>query len=570
LRENTEPPAYTPLVTATNTSGGGVESAQVNIVTATSDLTHLVLTSNTPLLPLAGSPTRSLYLWSGGTLAPISVLPSGEYADTGTLGSGAGSLQHGISEDGSRAFWSLGQYTEFGNGVTALYLRDTEAEETVRLDVVQGGTGLGAAHPTFQGASANGTVVFFTDSQQLTADANPDGTDLYRCEIPAGAASAGCSGLTDVTAGSGESAKVQGLISGMSADGNAVYFVAKGVLDGASNEFGDSAQAGRANLYLWKQGHGVRFIATLSRTDERDWGGENELAFEMSSAPSPSGRYLSFASQRSLTGEENLDAASDQPVERVFRYDADAARLECISCNPTGAGPLGFEGEMPLVDRPKSWREVLVGATLPHPSILSGGAALVPYFPRSVLDNGRVFFDSYDSLVPADSNGEWDVYQFEPLGVGDCEASSGSAAIARSGGGCVSLISSGTGESEAAFLDAGETGDDVFFLTRAQLNELDEDQEVDVYDARVNGVPATRPSHTECLGEACQPVPAAPNDPTPASAAFEGEGNVVARHHRCSRGKKRVRRHGHSRCVPRKHRKHGHKGQAKSARRAGR
>ncbi|HXR60316.1 MAG TPA: hypothetical protein VN732_03210, partial [Solirubrobacterales bacterium] len=398
------------------------------------------------------------------------------------------------------------------------------------------GIGEGFEEPVFQGANTDGTVVFFTDSQRLTPDASPSGSDLYRCAIPQGASAAGCSTLTNLsgaTGGSAESAEVQGLALALSEEGNRIYFVAKGVLDIDPNKLGDTAASGSPNLYLWEQGAGTRFIGTLSVGDRSDWGMPGSvsapgLAQSLSAVSSPSGRYLAFMSQRSLTGYDNRDTTGDERVQEVFRYDAIADRLDCVSCNPSGARPAGQIPGRALVDPLSVWQEqqVVTAATLPEAfSVYKNGITI--YRPRAIFDSGRVFFNVIDALVPADSNGEWDVYQHEPTGVGDCTAASGGASTSRVAGGCVSLMSSGTAEEEAGFLDASATGDDVFFLTAARLSVLDGDEELDVYDARVNGVPATLAPQTECLGEACQAAAQAPNDPTPASQAFKGPGNVV-------------------------------------------
>jgi hypothetical protein len=567
LRRNTEPPTYTPLVTEANvppgTEFGGDPSellGSVGLLSATPDLSHIVLRSKVPLVAGAPpAPAQSLYLWTAGQLRRVSVLPAAEGAEGGKMvatrliGSGPGSVRHAISGDGSRVFWSAGVYDAIrGDEITALYLRDTGDEETVRLDPQSGASGAGEPRPSFQGASADGTVVFFSDSQQLTEDASPDGRDLYRCEIPIGSAGAGCSSLVDITTpseGSGESADVQDIVPGLGDDGSTIYFVARAVLDSAANDAGENAVAGEPNLYVWREGHGVRFIATLSEEDANDWGGDKGLTVGLSAAASPSGRYLSFMSQRSLTGKDNLDATSGEPVQQVFRYDATTEQLSCISCNPTGAAPVGESAELRLLVDPRfQWIRKRVAAVLPEPTVIELNDTSI-YSPRAVLDNGRVFFNAVDSLVPADSNGEWDVYQYEPTGVGDCTESSGDAVTSRTAGGCVSLISSGTGEEETGFLDASETGDDVFFLTPAKLNVIDGDSELDVYDARVNGIPETLPPQTECLGEACQPLPATPNDPTPASAAFQGPGNLKQGNRHCRKGKRRVRRHGTVVCV---------------------
>lgn len=204
---------------------------------------------------------------------------------------------------------------------------------------------------------------------------------------------------------------------------------------------------------------------------------------------------------------------------------------------------------------------VEAAAVLPGPfSTVLGGPTT--YRARTALDNGRVFFNAFDSLVPADSNGEWDVYQWEPTGVGGCSASSGDAATTRSAGGCVSLLSSGTAEEEAAFLDASVSGDDAFFLTPARLSVTDVDDELDVYDARVGGIEATLQPDPECQGEACRSAAPAPGEPAPGSATFFGPGNTKpSKGKRCPRGKRKVRAKGKVRCVvrkkPHRHRKAG-------------
>ncbi len=526
LRDNSEPGIYTPLVTGAAPVPPGTQfGGQVSIVGASPDFRHVGLRSGVPLVegPEAGA---NLYEWFDGQVEPVSVLPSGEGV-VGLLGSAPGSVRGAMSEN-SRVFWSTGAYGT-SNDLTGLYVRDLEADESARIDVVSGGSGSGIARPTFQGASADGTVVFFTDTRAMTADSSPSGADLYRCELPAGSVASGCSTLTNVSVPTeaGESANIQGVALAISGDGSSTYFVAEGVLADDPNTLGDSAVSGQPNLYLWEQGEGIRFLATLAEEDSLTWGATVGSSFvgavRMSAAASPGNSHLIFSSQRSLTGYDNGDAVTGEPLSQIFRYDAAADRLDCISCNPSGGSP---RGRVPgsLVDPMGVWSKV---ATAMIPEAFSLGLNDGPTLtrPRSVSEAGRVFFNAFDSLVPADSNGEWDVYQYEPTGVGDCTASSGGASIVRSAGGCVSLISSGTAEEVAVFLDASASGDDAFFLTTAKLSVLDKDQELDAYDARVGGITATLDLPRECLGEACQPAVVAPSDPTPGSATFHGPGN---------------------------------------------
>lgn len=571
LRANGEPPLYKPLVTGkegfanvppgTEFGGGIAKVSAVTIQNANPSLTHVVLNSGVSLVE--GAPSHSIYEWVNGEIQPIAVLPASEggmiiEAESGSAAAGA-SLRNAISDDGSRVFWT---------GNDHLYMRDMEVGESARIDVVQSGTGAGEVNPVFQGASADGSVVFFTDEQQLTEGASPVGSDLYRCEIDD--PSAGCVQLVDLTAplgGSGESAEVQGLVSALSDDGSSAYFVASGVLATDANKFGDAAAVGEPNLYLWQEGEGLRFVATLGTQDSPDWGLAGAELHEsgLSAASSPSGRYFAFMSERNLThsgpNAVNLDVATGESVEQVYRYDALADRLDCVSCAPTGASPrakLVVNGANPLVDPREQWGGHRAAAILPQPvTINSGGPNLTIYSPRAVLDNGRVFFNGIDALVPGDSNAQWDVYQYEDLGRGDCDATSGNAAIVRSAEGCIALMSSGTGTEEAGFLDASAIGDDAFFLTPARLSVTDGDDETDVYDARVGGKAAVLDPSTECTAaESCHPASQQLPEAAPASASFTGSGNLKMGRKKCPKGKRAVKQGGRQRCVPRKGKKH--------------
>jgi hypothetical protein len=163
-----------------------------------------------------------------------------------------------------------------------------------------------------------------------------------------------------------------------------------------------------------------------------------------------------------------------------------------------------------------------------------------------LTDQGRLFFDSQDSLSVFDTNeGVEDVYQYEPSEVGTCERESG----------CVTLISAGHEAVDSNFLAADPSGKNVFFTSRDQLVQKDEDDLIDVYDAREGGgIPGeTEVARSECQGEACQPAVVVPNDPTPGSSSFEGAGNVVEP----KQAKKHKKKHA------KKHKKHAHKRAAK-------
>ena len=160
--------------------------------------------------------------------------------------------------------------------MTGLYVRDTVDQETGTLDVPSPGAQRRRANrPVFQGASADGTVVFFTDIQRLTADASLPGSetrDLYRCEVgTARRRQLGCTSLhrhqrpARRLRRKGGSPRAWPPASARTE--SRIYFIAGGVLDTAPNEAGDTALAEEPNLYLWEEGQGRRFVATLSERD---------------------------------------------------------------------------------------------------------------------------------------------------------------------------------------------------------------------------------------------------------------------------------------------------------------
>jgi hypothetical protein len=595
LRTNTNPPGFRPLVTSkegfANVPPGTVfggeangERNPVSVSAANSSLTHIVLSAEAPLV--AGAEKRSIYLWHDGSLEPVSELPADEGGEIvhGQPGSGTIAVRNSVSEDGSRVFWAPGDPLSVSLEWPALYLRDTVANETFRLDVPESdASGAGEAHPVFMNASSDGSVVFFTDSQQLTADASPEGRDLYRCEIgDVGGGSLGCTDIEDLSApleGSGESAEVKELSPGVSEDGETIYFAADGVLDTEPNAAGDHAEPGGPNLYVWRDGQGVRFVARLSSNDSPNWGRlpvgpSSKIGHDsfVTADASPSGRYLAFMSELNLTGAESNDPATGEPVEQAFVYDAAEEELVCASCNPNGSTDTGHvvteSGENGVIraDTKEIWTNRWVGATLPEPSEGEPTSGFTLYHPRVMLDNGRAYFNSISPLVSGDSNGTWDAYQYEPFGTGDCSPSSTSGMVATNDMGCVGLLSSGTDELTSVVMDSSASGDDVFIATFARLSALDNDTNVDVYDVRVGGVAAVVEQHPECAGEACQPKGLPPSGSPPNSSTFNGAGNVNQKPRKhCRKGQKKVKRHGKVKCV-KKHKKKHHKQSSKSGR----
>jgi WD40-like Beta Propeller Repeat len=527
-------------------------------IAVTPDLTHVVLSTEARLTAdsVSGILDPAVYEWSANAtsaeaLRLVSVLPDG--TASGKVSSLPSSNEHiihnVISTDGSRIVWESGHHlylrynaTEAQSAMSGGQCIEAQGACTLQLDAVREGSGKGSEHPVFQFASEDGSRIFFTDEQSLTPDSGAvDGApDLYECQIAEVAGRTHCS-LTDLTprGAGGESAGVLGNVLGGAEDGSLLYFLANGVLaPGAKpgdceKEFSPAADF--CNLYVVHDGS-IRLVAVVSGAD-RPLGADVGL-YAQPTRVSPDGRWLAFMSQRSLTGYDNRDAVSGQRDEEVFLYHAaaDGAQIDlaCPSCNPTGARPHGApSGSLAVgLDGPgepwpgKTW----LAASLPSWQV--SGGSLAAYQSRYLSDAGRLFFNATDSLTPGDTNGTWDVYQYEPsssvAGAPPSDSCSPeSPTYVNANEGCTDLISSGTSPVESGFLDASESGDEVFFVTSASLSARDKDTAPDVYDARVDGGEPGSHGPPACEGDACQSPVSAPDDPTPGSLTFQGPGNLT-------------------------------------------
>jgi hypothetical protein len=446
----------------------GVIPNDAHFLSASADLNHVIFSENARLTENAPPGLEDLYEWDGGTLRLVTILPDGTPVagslpkDPGTVSSRSSV----VSVEGDRVF-----FTADGN----LYVR-INGEETIQLDESRGGSGPGGSE-TFQAASSDGTQAFFTDdaSAGLTGDTvGGSGANLYRFSDGQ---------LTDLTPA--QHAEVV-RVSGISEDGEYVYFVADGVLtDSHANAAGETAKTGKPNMYLWHGGI-TTFIATLSDDDDA-LGGAVRV--------STNGAFLAFSSKASLTGYDNVDTRSHANDSEIFLYSAASGSLACVSCNPSGEPPsAGFEGGD------------LGGATFAAVTGSPGQGT-----PHYLTNGGEVFFDTQEALLPRDTNNQVDVYEYE--------------------NGQLSLISAGTSSTRSVLIDASESGNDVFFLSRQSLVPQDSGTEaLVIYDARVNGGLLTPVSPPSCVtADACR-APVSPQ-PTiygaPSSQTFSGAGNLV-------------------------------------------
>jgi hypothetical protein len=479
-QSTSEPSALEPLLLSAPPNRPPGPSLKLTYAGASADFSRIFFEANDALTeasefaPAAvdgGTTKNNLYEWHEGQLRLVNVLP-------GNGGAPAGAAfgrrkDENVTAVLAHAISADGSRVFWEDEGSQLYVR-LNGESTKAIP----------ASGKFLGASADGSEVLL------------DSGHLYDLQSEA---------TTDLSQGKGG---FQG-IAGQGEDLSRIYFVDTAVLTGEEeNGQGAKAQTGKNNLYAWEEG-ATTFIATLLAGDSGETGGDwAPSPVQRTAEASSDGRRLAFQSQAPLTGYDNTGPCKfisgtkevvSGPCTEVFLYDSEEGKLSCPSCRISGERPIG---------RSSLTRMPSPAGSLPQPRYLS--------------DSGRLYFDSADSLTPFDTNeGVEDVYEYEPNGIGTCEREEG----------CVSLISAGSEGIDSNFLAMDPTAKNVFFTTRDQLTQRDDDELVDLYDAREEGgIPAeTETARGECQGEACQPQAIAPNDPTPGSSSLEGAGNVDER-----------------------------------------
>jgi hypothetical protein len=495
-----------------------------------------------------------LYESCGGTLRLVAILPDGtpsQSSSTAGIGNtkealaqfqqrGAG-VYRAVSEDGTKIYW-----TAPGTGVGKLYLRInadqpqsaiaagecTEPQKACTLPVSGLVSGEGAR---FWTASPDGTRAFFSVGGSLYEYDATDPTDPKATLVAEGVADP------------------LGML-GTGKDLSRIYFASKAAYSSGIAAGDPEPKPGEPNLYFLERGHSPRFIGILDPSDLANFGGTPLESKAISYEPgfraarvSGDGLYATFMSSAPLTGFDNTDQRNGAADREVFLYEAGAeggrGRLLCVSCDPSGARPLGQN-----VANNEATASVWAAARIPTwPSSLYASNALTAEGPGV-----RLFFDSFVPLVPRDVNGKADVYEWESAtGKAGCEADGAERYVAQMAG-CLSLISGGDSGQDSEFIDADPTGRNVFFATDESLLPQDPGL-IDIYDAREGGGFPVAGSSQPCRGEDCQHAAPAPSLPSPSSGVIR-EGNPKKS---CPKRKRKVKRKGgRTVCVAKKHHMH--------------
>jgi len=355
----------------------------------------------------------------------------------------------------------------------------------------------------FEGASSDGTKVFFLSPQRLVDGPALPGSYLYEETF---ALEGEHSHATSLKLIAGEVSSVARIAE----YGTRVYFQSEGELTKAANANGETAEEGHENLYVYDGETGrVAFVAREA----------SPLGSRSPFGATADGGFLVFESARQLEGTNDTSSVA---VPQIFEYDAETGGVARVSvgqhtpgvlyeCPATGISEAGFacdgnttnEEDAPglLEQRNES------GHTQPY---LAASSNL------TVSEAGAVVFTSRLALTPQALQGvetpggvTENVYEYTD---GNVYLLSPSDEPAPFNG----------GRSRLRGIDA--SGEDVFFETTDGLVPQDVDSQVSWYDARVQGGFPAPSALVECQGSACRagrPTPPSLSPPLAPPAANE-------------------------------------------------
>lgn len=482
------------------------------------------------LLPDGSTPSGE----AGGPSFPFSAVPGGDFKLI-SPSLVRGTLANAVPPDGSRLFFTATSDHGLDSGRRAIFVRGAGGAAP-STDASQSATATASLGARYEGASPDGSHVFFIANYGLAATSSPGPSedcsgletapysttrcDLYDYDVAEQT-------LTDLSADANpadpKGAVAEGVVA-VSKDGSYVYFAAMGqLIPGEGKTYAQNLGGSKsANLYLAHDGS-LAYIATLEGNDLngeqgadlREGGALVHDEPTWTAQATPDGHHLLFTSKANITGY-----SSGGPKE-AYLYSADSGTTTCVSCRPDGQPSLGSAKVGPIA------------------SINEQGDS--NHNPRSLSDDGRrVFFTSKDPLAPGAVAGRENVYEWE-------------------NGQVYLLAVLGATFVEGEYLDASASGDDVFVSTQSQLVPEDIDFVTDVYDLKVGGGFAPESSPPPCVpsdeaptAQQCQgPATPPPASPGSASEGASGAGNAPTprprRHH------KKKHRHGRRRHRAAKH-----------------
>jgi hypothetical protein len=399
-----------------------------------------------------------IYQRSGGVTTLIS---------TGS-GGGSGNFDaffDGNSADGSRVFFTTAEKLESGDNDDSEDVYQRSGSTTTRISTGPAG-GNAEVFANFDGASTDGTVVFFETAEALVSGDTDSSTDIYQ-------RSGTTTTQVSVGAVNGNGA-FEAFFDGNSADGSRVFFDTIEPLVAADSDNCNpdpEFTTGCRDIY-------ERSGGTTSRVSTGTSGGN--AAFDaFYDGLSTNGTKVFFSTREALEPGTDTDTQYD-----VYQRSGGTTTTEISLGSPGGNGlasanfdGASADGSRVFFDSTESLASgdadtstdifERSGGTTTRVSTgaLGGNGSFPVFFGGASSDGGRVFFETSEKLEPGDTDSSRDVY----------ERFSGATTELSIGAG------GGNGAVSANFDGNSLSGGRVFFDTAESLLTSDTDSSRDVY-----------------------------------------------------------------------------------------
>ena len=371
-----------------------------------------------------------------------------------------------VSSDGEKVFFSTAEslVEEDRDKARDVYERNTTTGETI---LVSGGSpscapcGNREVPATFVGATPSGSRVFFASDEKLTEADGDEASDVYVRDLSA---------ASPTLATPGGAAPVT--FQGASADGTKVIFETTDKLAAGD---GDS----EADIYERDLNEGTTKL--VSATGACPVPLKAEECAPIYRDATADGSRVFFETRAQLVGEDH-DTSQD-----VYEWSSSSGNVTLISTSAQGEKGEGefnaiyagsaAEGERVFFETSESLRaedsdeasDVYERASGATALVTPGNGDLNATFDAVSPDGSTVLFSTREALGGGDSGEKLDVY--------------------KRNGGTTSLLTPGSSEFDATFLDASNDASVVFYATAQKVTGGDLDAVPDIYQRSGGGSP---------------------------------------------------------------------------------
>jgi hypothetical protein len=354
--------------------------------------------------PITASDTdggyRDIYMRSGGTTTQISTGGNGPY----------GADFDGMTPDGSHIYFHTDEKLAATDTDSTRDLYDASGGNVTQISLGPSG-GNGGQIPVWQGATPDGSHVYFQTLEQLT----PTDTDAY---LDVYDRSGGTTTQVSLGQGSAGNGPWDASFSGASADGSKVWFMTREAMDPNDMDGGCEDSLGNPTLQCLdvyqRSGGTTTWISTGGN-------GPNEAFF---AAANTDGSKVFFETDEPVTADD-LDQSQD-----IFQRDPDGTLTRISNGAVNGNGPyssdlVGISSDGARVffhtyesldaqDNDGNWQDVYERysgeTTLISTGPAANNAAAIAFYHGETADGTTVFFQTDEHLVSSDTDQAEDIY----------------------------------------------------------------------------------------------------------------------------------------------------------------